>query len=437
MKRDRESANELRSDWCAEMNQIHIKSSFELAREIFGELGVDVVKAMDSANAIPISMHSWQGDDLLGFEGSTQLTGGIQATGNYPGRARNGDELRSDIDKALECIPGKMKVSLHALHAEKDARKVDRDEYDVTLFERWIAWVNERQLGLDFNPTFFSHPMMDGNFSLTSRNSSKRKFWIEHGKRCREIAAEIGGRTGKVCINNFWMPDGYKDIPADTVSLRESMIEALDEIFSQSYDKRLALDALESKLFGLGIESYTVANHEFSLMYCASRKKLYTLDAGHFHPTESVSTKLSSIMFFVEGALLHISRGVRWDSDHVVIWDDELQSIMNQIVHNGFESRIHVGLDYFDASINRIACWVIGVRNARKALLKAFLDPISAIRNAEREGNFSRRLALLEETKSLPFSSIWNYYCMTNQVPVGQSWLDTIQKYESEVADRR
>jgi L-rhamnose isomerase len=419
------------------MSDSQIKKGYELARELYGELGVDAAKAMDSADAIPISMHSWQGDDLLGFEGATQLTGGIQATGNYPGRARTADELRSDIDKALECIPGRMKISLHALHAEKDGRTVDRDAYDITLFERWIVWANERGLGLDFNPTFFSHPMMDGNFSLTSRDAGRRRFWIEHGKRCREIASDIGKRTGHVCINNFWMPDGYKDIPADTVSLRESMIEALDEIFAQRYDEQLTLDALESKLFGLGIESYTVANHEFSLMYAASRKKLYTLDAGHFHPTESISAKLSSIMLFLPEALLHVSRGVRWDSDHVVLWDDELQNIMNQIVHNGFESRIHIGLDYFDASINRIVSWVIGVRNTRKALLKAFLDPLKPIRKAELAGDYSSRLALLEEAKSLPFSSIWDYYCLTHEVPAGRDWHKAVQKYELEVTSKR
>jgi L-rhamnose isomerase len=419
------------------MNERQVTSGYELASEIYAELGVDAAKAIKAANAIPISMHCWQGDDLLGFEGATALTGGIQATGNYPGRARTGDELRSDIDKALECIPGITKVSLHSLHAEKNGKKVDRDAYDVALFERWIAWANDNGLGLDFNPTFFSHPMMDGNLSLTSRDPAKRRFWIEHGKRCREIAAEIGKRTGHVCINNFWMPDGYKDLPADTISLRELMIEALDEIFSKNFDNQLTLDALESKLFGLGIEAYTVANHEFSLMYAASRKKLYTLDAGHFHPTESVSAKLSSIMFFLEGALLHVSRGVRWDSDHVVIWDDELQNVINQVVHNGFERRIRIGLDYFDASINRVMAWVIGMRNVRKALLKAYLDPTAASRSAERNGDFSARLALLEETKSLPFSSIWNYYCMKQNVPVGQSWLDEVRQYETDVTARR
>ena len=419
------------------MNDKLIKEGYELAREVYSVLGVNVDAAMQAVNLIPVSMHCWQGDDLLGFEGSSELTGGIQATGNYPGRARTADELRSDIEKALDCIPGRIKVSLHALHAEKGESTVDRDAYSVKFFENWIDWAVQKGLGLDFNPTFFSHPMMDGNFSLTSRDGYKRRFWIEHGKRCREIAAEIGKRTGQVCINNFWMPDGYKDLPADTMILRKSMVEALDEIFTPEFNKNHTVDALESKLFGLGIESYTVTNHEFALLYAASRRKLYTLDVGHFHPTESVAAKLSSIMCFTQEALLHVSRGVRWDSDHVVIWDDELQNIMNEIVRNGFEHRVHIALDYFDASINRIACWVIGVRNVRKALLKALLDAMAPVRKAEEEGDYSTRLALLEETKSAPFSLVWDYYCLTQNAPVGQNWLAEVKKYERDVTSRR
>ena len=419
------------------MNEKAIEERYRLAKEVYEELGVDVNRALEAVNEIPISMHSWQGDDLLGFEGAEALTGGIQSTGNYPGRARTADELRSDIEKALECIPGRMKISLHAVHAEKGGKKFDRDAYDVSLFGNWIEWANSRELGLDFNPTFFSHPMMDGNFTLASRDETKRRFWIEHGKRTREISSEIGKRTGQVCINNFWMPDGYKDIPADTLVLRESMAEALDEIFSVKFDKSLTLDAIESKLFGLGIESYTVASHEFSLLYASTRDMLYTLDAGHFHPTESIAAKLSSIMMFTNEALLHVSRGVRWDSDHVVLWDNELQNIMNEIIHNGFEKRVHIGLDYFDASINRICSWVIGVRNARKAMLKASLDPLDIIRKAETEGDYSARMALMEETKSLPFSSVWDYYCLTQKVPVGKAWLDGVRKYEAEVTSKR
>lgn len=419
------------------INEDLIRRRFELAKEVYDQSGVDVEAAMKAAGDIPISMHCWEGDDLLGFEGATELSGGIQATGNYPGRARNADELRGDIKKALEFIPGRMKVSLHSIHGEKNGRTIDRDAYDIDMFTNWIDWANEEGLGLDFNPTFFSHPMMDGNFSLTSRDPGKRRFWIEHGKRCREIAAEIGKRTGQVCVNNFWMPDGYKDVPADTLVLRESMMEALDEIFAAQFASKYTVDALESKLFGLGVESYTVASHEFSLLYAASRNKLYTLDAGHFHPTESVAAKLSAVMCFANEAMLHISRGVRWDSDHVVIWDEELQHIMDEIVHNGFENRIHIGLDYFDASINRIACWVIGVRNARKALLKACLDPLAPIREAEKQGDYTARLALLEETKTLPFAAVWDYYCMKEQVAVGQSWLDGVRSYEFEVTGKR
>lgn len=419
------------------MNENQIIKRFELAKEIYESLGVDVEAAMESANDIPVSMHCWEGDDLLGFEGATELSGGIQVTGNYPGRARNAEELRSDITKSLECIPGKMKVSLHSIHGEKNGRKIDRDAYDVEMFENWIDWANDSSLGLDFNPTFFSHPMMDGNFSLTSRDAGKRRFWIEHGKRSREIAAEIGKRTGQVCVNNFWLPDGYKDIPADTMILRESMMEALDEIFAAQFAPKYTVDSVESKLFGLGMESYTVASHEFSLLYAASRNKLYTLDAGHFHPTESVAAKLSAVMCFAKEAMLHISRGVRWDSDHVVIWDEELQHIMDEIVHNGFKERIHIGLDYFDASINRIACWIIGVRNARKALLKASLDPMEPIREAEKSGDYTTRLALLEETRTLPFAAVWDYYCTKQNVPTGQSWLGRVQEYEKEVTSKR
>lgn len=415
------------------MSENQIVKSYEIAKELYGELGIDTEKAMEIADTVPVSMHSWQGDDLLGFEGNTELSGGIQATGNYPGRARTAEELRKDIEIALSCIPGKMKIALHAIHAEKNGRKADRDEYDVSMFENWIQWAQEKKLGLDFNPTFFSHPMMDGDFSLASRDMGKRRFWIEHGKRCREISNEIGKRIGEVCINNFWMPDGYKDVPADTLVLREIMEESLDEIFEKKYDLVNTKDTIESKLFGLGIESYTVVSHEFALLYAITKGKLYTLDAGHFHPTESIAAKFTAILSFMDEIMLHVSRGVRWDSDHVVLWDDELQNIMNEIVHNHYEKRVHIGLDYFDASINRIACWVIGVRNVRKALLKAALDPVETIRKTEVEKNYTKRLALLEETKSLPFSAIWNYYCLKKEVPIGENWLDKIRQYEEDV----
>lgn len=419
------------------MNEETILKRYELAKSVYAEHGVDADAAIEKIDAIPISMHSWQGDDLLGFEGSQSLTGGIQTTGNYPGRARTADELRSDIDVALSCIPGTMKVSLHAVHAEKNGRKVDRDEYDASLFQNWIDWAKERKLGLDFNPTFFSHPMSDGNFSVTSLDEKKRRFWIEHGKRCREISAEIGRQLGQTCIDNFWFPDGYKDVPADTLVLRESMRQALDEIFTEKFPKEYTLDALESKLFGLGVESYTVASHEFSLLYAATRDILYTLDAGHFHPTESIAAKLTAILSFTPEVMLHVSRGVRWDSDHVVIWNDELQAIANEIIHNDYHKRVHVGLDFFDASINRVACWVIGVRNTRKVLLKAALDPLASFRQAELAGNYTARLAQIEEAKSLPFADVWDYYCMSKNVPVGGSWMERVTDYEETVTSRR
>lgn len=419
------------------MKDKQIMEGYSLAKAIYSEYGVDVDAAIHTINSIPISMNAWQGDDLLGFEGQSKLTGGICATGAYPGRARTADELRADLEQAIECIPGKMKVAIHSMHGEKNNRNIDRDNYDIDMFDNWIDWANDHQLGLDFNPTFFSHPMMDGDFSLTSSNKGKRKFWIEHGKRCREIANEIGKRTGQTCINNFWMPDGYKDVPADTLRLRELMIEALDEIFSVSYNEAYTKDSLESKLFGLGIESYTVANHEFSLLYASTHNKLYTMDAGHFHPTESVASKISSILCFTKEILLHVSRGVHWDSDHIVLWNEELQNIANEIVHNHYENRVNLALDYFDASINRIFGWVIGVRNTRKALLKSALDPITLLRNSELNADYSSRLALWEESKSLPFSLVWDYYCMTKGVPVGQSWFDKIRKYEEEVTSKR
>ena len=419
------------------MNDSLVCKRYELAQQVYAAHGVDTEQAMAAIDAIPISMHSWQGDDLLGFEGAESLTGGIQATGNYPGRARTADELRSDLDVALSCVPGTMKVSLHAVHAEKDGRKVDRDEYDVSLFERWIDWANARNIGLDFNPTFFSHPMSDGNFSVTSLDEKKRRFWIEHGKRCREISAEIGKRTGKTCIDNFWFPDGYKDIPADTLVLRESMTQALDEIFAAKFDPKDTVDALESKLFGLGVESYTVASHEFSLLYAATRNILYTLDAGHFHPTESIAAKLTAILNFLPQVMLHVSRGVRWDSDHVVIWNDELQAIATEIIHNGYQGRVNIGLDYFDASINRIGAYVVGSRATQKAFLQALLTPIGKLREYEAEGKLFQRMAVLEEAKSMPWAAVYDYFCYQNNVPVAEDYIAEIEKYEKEVTSKR
>lgn len=419
------------------MNQDRIIKGYEYAKDVFLEQGINVEAAMESIDRVAVSMHCWQGDDVVGFDGSDSLGDGLAVTGNYPGRARTPDELRRDIEKSMSMIPGSKRLNLHACYGENIPKSVDRDEYTIEYFQKWADWAKGLGIGLDFNPTFFSHPMMDGNFSLASRDESKRKFWIEHGKRSREIAAEFGKQLGTPSIVNHWMPDGYKDTPADTDILRGLMAESLDKIMEDKIDTSLVKDSLESKLFGVGIESYTVASHEFSLGYAISRGIMYTLDAGHFHPTETISNKLSAVLQFTYEVLLHISRGVRWDSDHVVTWDDELQNIMNEILLNGYDKRVHIGLDYFDASINRIAAWVIGMRNARKAMLKAVLTPIDKIRNAEAEGNYTARLALMEENKSLPFAPVWDYYCMKNDVPVGEEWLATVWDYEKEVLSLR
>lgn len=419
------------------MKEKIIEKGYEYAKEIFEELEIDVEQVLTEIDAVPISMHSWQGDDLIGFDGTGELTGGIAATGNYVGRAQTPDQLRADIDKTLSLVPGTQRLNLHACQGEVTKKGVDRDAYTIEFFQNWVDWAKERGIGLDFNPTFFSHHKMDGDFSLTSRKESVRRFWIEHGKRCREIAADFGRQLNTPSIVNFWMPDGYKDVPADTEILRKIMIASLDEIMSEPFDKKFMREAIESKLFGLGLESYTVANHEFSLGYAISRKILYTLDAGHFHPTETISSKLTSVLQYLDEVMLHVSRGVRWDSDHVVTWDDELQNIMNEVIHNGYSNRVHIGLDFFDASINRLACWIIGVRNSRKALLKAALTPNKTMKKAEEAGDYTSRLALIEENKSLPFAPIWDYYCLKSGVPVGKAWLDEVKRYEEKVLIER
>lgn len=415
------------------MNERNVIKGYEYAKEAYASVGVDVDAAIKKAGSIPVTMHSWQGDDLIGFDGTGELSGGIAATGNYLGRARTAAELRADIDKAMELVPGTIRVGIHSCQAETNGKKIDRDSYTVELFQGWIDWAKEKRIKLDFNPTFFSHNMMDGNFSLASADESKRKFWVEHGKRCREIGESMGKQLDSQCVTNFWMPDGYKDIPADTLSPRMRMMKSLDEIFAEKIDSRYEIESLESKLFGLGIESYTVVSHEFALNYCTKNDKLVCLDAGHFHPTESIASKLTAICPFVNGIMLHVSRGVRWDSDHVVIWNDELSHIMEEIVFNGYEDKVKIGLDYFDASINRIAAWVIGLRNTRKTILNACLKPIDLARDAEMNGDFTSRLAILEESKSLPFAPVWDYYCLKEGVCVGDTWIDSVKKYEKEV----
>lgn len=419
------------------MNKEQIVKGYQYAKEVFAGYGIDVDAALAKVDAIAVSMHCWQGDDVIGFEGTGALTGGIQTTGNYPGRARTAQELRADIDFAMSMIPGQTKINLHACYADKHGKDIDRDAYTVDEFREWVDWAVEKGVGLDFNPTFFSHPMMDGDFSLASLDPVKRRFWIEHGKRCREIALEFARATGKPCVVDYWMPDGFKDVCVDTKLYRDVMRASLDEIFRADIDEELVPCALESKLFGIGVESYTVASHEFSLGYAIKNNKLYCLDSGHFHPTEVISAKLSAVLEFVDKVLLHVSRGVRWDSDHVVAHDDELQKIMDEILFNGYEDRVFIGLDYFDASINRIAAWVIGMRNVRKALIAAALAPLAQMKKAETEGDYTARLTLQEERRALPVGAVWAYYCMTRGVPCDGAWLEQVKTYEKDVLSKR
>ncbi|HWD91518.1 MAG TPA: L-rhamnose isomerase [Verrucomicrobiae bacterium] len=414
------------------------EKSFAQAREHYAEWGVNVSEALKILETIPVSLHCWQGDDVGGFEnaGGT-LGGGLVATGNYPGKARTPDELRADLEKAFSLLPGRHRLNLHAFYGEFGGRKVDRDEIAPEHFRNWIAWAAKNKLGLDFNPTCFSHPKSADGFTLSHRDKGIRRFWIEHCIRSREIGAAMGKALGTACITNIWIPDGMKDTPADRHAPRERLAESLDAIFKKSISPKLNLDSVEPKLFGIGSESYVVGSHEFYLGYAVSRKKLLTLDAGHYHPTESVADKISSVLQFIPEMLLHVSRGVRWDSDHVVILNDDLLAIAREVVANGFLGRVHIGLDYFDASINRVAAWTIGARNMMRALLIALLEPVEKIRAAENENDFTARLALQEEIKALPFGAVWDFYCESKNVPAGENWLLEIKRYEKEVLLKR
>lgn len=380
-----------------------------------------------------ISVHCWQGDDVKGFlNPNGELTGGIMATGNYPGAARTSEQLRQDLEKAYSLIPGKHKLNLHSIYLDTD-EKVDLNEIEPKHFTAWVDWAKEQGLGLDFNPTFFSHPMYKDGFTLASPDKEVRDFWVEHGKRTRKIAEYFGKEIGQTSINNFWIPDGFKDNPVDTLAPRQRLMEALDEIFAEQLNEDFTQEAVESKLFGIGAEAYTVGSHEFYMGYGISRNKLVCLDAGHFHPTEVISNKLSALSLFSKGILLHVSRPVRWDSDHVVIMDDELQAIAREIVRNNLLERTNIGLDFFDATINRIAAWVIGTRNTQKALLRALLEPTAFLKQKELEGDFTTRLAYTEELKDFPFGDVWNYFCVKNNVPVGFDWFKEVQHYEKEI----
>lgn len=416
----------------------NIQKMYELARQQYASWGVDTEAAMKALAAIPISLHCWQGDDVGGFESDEGLTGGgIQATGNYPGKARTADELRTDLEKAYSLIPGKHRLNLHAIYAETGGKKVDRNELAPEHFSRWTDWARQQGIGVDFNPSFFSHPLADDGFTLTSRNESTRKFWVEHGQACRKIGEHFGRELGKTCVTNVWIPDGYKDIPIDRKAPREILNRSLDEIFAEPIDSKLHLDAVECKLFGIGSESYVAGSHEFYMGYALKSGKLLCLDAGHFHPTEVISDKISSVLMFLDEILLHVSRGVRWDSDHVVILSDELRAIAEEIIRGGYASRVHIGLDFFDASINRVAAWTIGTRCMIKALLLALLEPTDKLRDLETSGDFTSRLALLEELKTLPFGAVWDYYCQSQETPAGPDWLDEVKAYETAVLSKR
>jgi L-rhamnose isomerase len=416
-----------------------IEQAYSLAKERYAELGVNVEDAINRLARIPISLHCWQGDDVGGFEGSgSELGGGLAVTGNYPGKARTPDQLRADLDKAMSLIPGKHRLNLHASYAEfAGGKKVDRDALEATHFQNWIDWAKSRQIGLDFNPTFFAHPNAADGFTLAHQDEGIRKFWIQHGIVCRQIGAAMGKALGTPCVTNVWIPDGYKDTPVDRKSPRQRLANSLDAIFAQPLDPAHNLDAVEGKLFGIGSESYVVGSHEFYLGYAITRKKLVCLDAGHYHPTESVADKISSVLANLDRILLHVSRGVRWDSDHVVTLADELQAIAHELVRGEYLSRTHIGLDFFDASINRVAAWVIGSRAMLKSLLIALLEPIEKLRNFENAGNYTARLALSEEAKSLPFGAVWDYYCHRQSVPVAVDWLTEINAYERDVLSKR
>jgi len=416
----------------------NIEKAYEQARQRYAELGVDTEAAMERLSSTAISLHCWQGDDVGGFEKTEEglSGGGIMATGAYPGKARTADELRADLEKALSLIPGKHRLNLHAMYAETKG-KVERNELSAEHFAAWIDWAKANGLGMDFNGTFFSHPKAESGFTLSSADEEIRQFWVEHGIVCRKIGAAMGKQLGTPCVTNLWIPDGYKDIPVDRKGPRERLRKSLDEIFAEPMDKSCLLDSVESKLFGIGSESYVVGSHEFYMGYAIENKILLCLDTGHFHPTEVVSDKISSVLTFLDEILLHVSRGVRWDSDHVVILSDELRAIAEQLIRGDYLQRVHIGLDFFDASINRIAAWVIGTRCMLKALLIALLEPTEKLREIEINGDYTGRLAILEELKTLPFGAVWDYYSTKQDVPPGPNWMDEIKVYEKDVLSKR
>ena len=414
-------------------------SAYRSALEDYAAAGVDTEAALATLAATPISLHCWQGDDVGGFErpGATLGGGGIQVTGSHPGKARTLGELRADLDEAFRLIPGRHRVNLHAIYGDFAGMKVARNEIGPGHFLGWIDWAKSKGLGLDFNPTFFSHPLADDGFTLSHQDASVRKFWIEHAIACRRIGAAMGRALGTAAVTNLWIPDGCKDLPVDRKGPRERLEEALDAVFKEPIDTRENIDALESKLFGIGSESYVVGSHEFYLGYAVKHQKVICLDMGHFHPTESVADKISSMHQFVPGMLLHLSRGVRWDSDHVVLFDDPTRAILEEVVRGGFLKRTYIGLDFFDGSINRIASWVVGARNALKCLLAALLEPTAELRRLEDAGDFGERLALIEDAKTLPLGVVWEEFCRRQNKPADRMWMPEARRYEQQVLRSR
>lgn len=416
------------------MKEQLINKAYEIAKERYAVLGIDTDKAMDALQNISLSMHCWQADDVTGFESGGALTGGIQATGNYPGKARNMEEVRMDILKAMSFIPGRHRLSLHEIYGDFGGKFVDRDQVEPSHFESWMEWAAENDIKLDFNSTSFSHPK-SGNLSLANPDKAIRDFWVEHTVRCRAIAEEMGRRQNDPCIMNLWIHDGSKDITVNRMMYRELLKDSLDRIFATEYKNMK--DSIESKVFGIGLESYTVGSNDFYIGYGVQHQKLVTLDTGHFHPTESVADKLSSLLLFVPEVLLHVSRPVRWDSDHVTIMNDDTLDLCKEIVRCGALGCVHIGLDYFDASINRIGAYVIGSRATQKCLLQALLEPLHTLRSYEAEDKGFERLALLEECKSLPWNAVWDMFCLRNGVPVGEEFIAEVDKYEADVTSKR
>lgn len=410
---------------------------FEEAKTIYKKLGIDVDEALKQLQTFPVSMHCWQGDDVVGFDGAGALSGGIQTTGNYPGKARNYQELMNDIDEVLKLVPGTKRINLHASYAIfEEGEKVDRNAIEPRHFAKWVEFAKARNLGLDFNPTIFSHPLAEG-LTLSSPDQKIREFWIEHCQACIRISEYFADELGTPCLMNIWIPDGLKDIPGDRLTPRKRFMESLNEILSINYDKNKVLVCLESKVFGIGMESYTVGSSEFTMNYAKTRDILPLMDNGHYHPTEVVSDKLSAMLLFHDKVALHVTRPVRWDSDHVVLFDDETKEIAKEIVRNNAMDRVLVGLDFFDANINRVAAWTVGMRNMQKAMLYALLQPYEMLKEAQDQGDFTQIMVINEELKTYPFNDIWDYYCEINQVPVREIWYDEVKKYETEVLTKR